>query len=244
MMRTELKTIQIGWAFILLGLLAGCGNAGYQKNRDGLVYIIFRTGKGEKLKKKTWLKIHQKVEIGDTVFVSTFNKVPAFGNFDSLAKPAHDFLDILDLMHYGDSAIVIRSIDTLVKRGMAEYNDKLKQGGVLKITVKPLKGYPDQATFEEDRLAEMENYKKIEITELEKFIKSKNIKNVEKKPEGVFVETLKQGTGMAADTGMKITMMYTGKLMDGTVFDSNIDSAFGHTDPFVFEIGTEQIIKS
>jgi FKBP-type peptidyl-prolyl cis-trans isomerase len=37
-------------------------------------------------------------------------------------------------------------------------------------------------------------------------------------------------------------MNYTGKLMDGTKFDSNQDSTFHHMEPFTFPIGVGQVI--
>ncbi len=37
-------------------------------------------------------------------------------------------------------------------------------------------------------------------------------------------------------------MKYTGKTLDGTPFDSNVDPKFGHVEPFKFVIGTGQVI--
>ena len=38
-------------------------------------------------------------------------------------------------------------------------------------------------------------------------------------------------------------MNYTGKLLIGTPFDSNVDPQFGHVSPFVFALGTGQVIR-
>ena len=37
-------------------------------------------------------------------------------------------------------------------------------------------------------------------------------------------------------------MDYTGRLQDGTVFDSNVDPKFQHVEPFVFTLGAGQVI--
>ncbi|MBK8144619.1 MAG: FKBP-type peptidyl-prolyl cis-trans isomerase [Bacteroidetes bacterium] len=38
-------------------------------------------------------------------------------------------------------------------------------------------------------------------------------------------------------------MNYRGKLLDGTTFDSNIDSAFNHMTPFEFPLGVNRVIR-
>lgn len=43
-------------------------------------------------------------------------------------------------------------------------------------------------------------------------------------------------------TGDLVSMNYTGRLTDGTVFDSNVDPKFGHLEPFIFTLGAGQVI--
>ncbi|MCX6751375.1 MAG: FKBP-type peptidyl-prolyl cis-trans isomerase [Candidatus Nomurabacteria bacterium] len=61
--------------------------------------------------------------------------------------------------------------------------------------------------------------------------------------EGVKITILKEGTGDVAKSGDTVAMNYTGKLADGTVFDSNVDPKFGHVQPFIFTLGAGQVIK-
>lgn len=46
-----------------------------------------------------------------------------------------------------------------------------------------------------------------------------------------------------AKNGDTLVMNYTGKLTDGTVFDSNVDPKFHHVQPFEFTLGAGQVIK-
>jgi FKBP-type peptidyl-prolyl cis-trans isomerase len=46
----------------------------------------------------------------------------------------------------------------------------------------------------------------------------------------------------AAKTGDTVSMNYTGRLENGTVFDSNVDPKFKHVEPFVFKLGAGQVI--
>lgn len=43
--------------------------------------------------------------------------------------------------------------------------------------------------------------------------------------------------------GDMLSMNYTGRLVDGTVFDSNVDPKFNHVQPFEFKLGAGQVIK-
>jgi peptidylprolyl isomerase len=58
-------------------------------------------------------------------------------------------------------------------------------------------------------------------------------------PAGDIVKTDQQaGTGKEASNGAKVTVHYTGKLQDGTKFDSSLD----HNEPFQFTLGQGQVI--
>lgn len=46
-----------------------------------------------------------------------------------------------------------------------------------------------------------------------------------------------------AKNGDTLVMNYTGRLTDGTVFDSNVDPKFSHVEPFKFTLGAGQVIK-
>ena len=64
-----------------------------------------------------------------------------------------------------------------------------------------------------------------------------------KQAEGVKITVLKEGSGAASKAGDTVAMNYTGTLVDGTVFDSNTNPEFQHVQPFVFTLGTGQVIK-
>ena len=49
-------------------------------------------------------------------------------------------------------------------------------------------------------------------------------------------------SGETAKAGDIVAMNYTGRLQDGTVFDSNVDPKFQHVEPFVFTLGAGQVI--
>ncbi|MFA6177691.1 MAG: FKBP-type peptidyl-prolyl cis-trans isomerase [Candidatus Paceibacterota bacterium] len=48
--------------------------------------------------------------------------------------------------------------------------------------------------------------------------------------------------GDIAKTGDTVSVNYTGRLENGTVFDSNVDIKFNHVQPFEFKLGGGQVI--
>ena len=46
-----------------------------------------------------------------------------------------------------------------------------------------------------------------------------------------------------AKVGDTLSINYTGRLLNGTVFDSNVDPKFKHVQPFEFKLGAGQVIK-
>ncbi len=58
----------------------------------------------------------------------------------------------------------------------------------------------------------------------------------------MYIDT-KMGSGAMPKSGQTITVNYTGQLLDGKKFDSNIDPSFHHVEPFSTAIGVGQVIK-
>lgn len=56
----------------------------------------------------------------------------------------------------------------------------------------------------------------------------------------VGIRVLKEGTGTGAKDGDTLSVLYTGKLTDGTVFDA---SSLHGNKPFSFQLGAGQVIK-
>ena len=50
-------------------------------------------------------------------------------------------------------------------------------------------------------------------------------------------------TALKADTGKLVSIKYKGYLFNGTVFDTNIDSSKGHTDPIEVTVGQHRVIS-
>ena len=222
-------------------LAAGCGSADFKKTKEGLTYKIISDGKGEVIKPGQLLKINFKNEVGDSVLFSTFEHIPAYGKYDTTAKGAYDFIDFLGEMKVGDSAVYVRSVDTLQKKGMLQYGGAFKKGSTIKGYLKIIAAFKNEADMGVDHEKELVLEKDREVASLEKYAKEKG-GNVQKTPSGVLVVMEKEGTGAQADSGMKVKVNYTGMLKNGKKFDSNTDTTFQHTKPYEFIVGAHQVI--
>lgn len=85
---------------------------------------------------------------------------------------------------------------------------------------------------------EKSSAKNLETSKRNTYLKEHNI-NVQPTASGLYyVETVK-GTGTKATPGKKVKVHYTGKLLDGTKFDSSLDRG----EPFSFTLGQGMVIK-
>mgnify|MGYP002136185148 CR=1 FL=1 len=78
--------------------------------------------------------------------------------------------------------------------------------------------------------------------DLKKYLEKRNIATT-RTPNGVFVNVQDFGSGETVDSGKLIKVLYTGKNLDGKIFDSNMDTAFHKGNkPYEFLVGAQQVI--
>lgn len=95
------------------------------------------------------------------------------------------------------------------------------------------------ATKETDTVAV--DYSKQDDALIQKYLADNKITTAQKQPSGLYyVPVLANATGTAAVAGKTTSVLYTGTLLNGTVFDAS--SKNGNT-PFSFVLGTGKVIK-
>ncbi|HEU0085625.1 MAG TPA: FKBP-type peptidyl-prolyl cis-trans isomerase [Candidatus Paceibacterota bacterium] len=89
----------------------------------------------------------------------------------------------------------------------------------------------------------VENYRS--DTSLDQIMNTPNENEIEESEEitGVKTTTVSEGQGAEAKTGDTVSVNYTGRLENGTVFDSNVDPKFQHVEPFSFTLGEGRVIQ-
>jgi FKBP-type peptidyl-prolyl cis-trans isomerase FkpA len=234
------KTTSIFAAAIGVLFLAACSaGGGFKKTKSGLLYKIIGDGKGQIAQRGQFLKVHYTQKLGDSVLGTSANGMPTYAMVDSVG-PIYNPVEIFSMVRKGDSAVVVMMADSLYKQQPRP--PFIKKGDKLTLTFRVVDILPNEEALRVDQEAIVDEQKKKEVKQIEDYLAKNNIK-AEKTQKGTFVEIQQQGEGPAADSGKAVYVKYTGKTFGGKVFDSNIDTSFGHTDPYMLVIGRRGAIE-
>jgi FKBP-type peptidyl-prolyl cis-trans isomerase len=217
---------------------------GFSKTAKGLEYKIIpgQNANGRKGAVTDVLTMHVHMYVKDSLIFDSrrANKnepVPL-----QMQPPAFngDLQEGLTLMSVGDSAVFLVPVDSILKAGQ-QLPPFMKAGEKLEYEI-VLTSIKSQAELKQEADAHAVKQKTTDDELITSYLKSNNIK-ANKTANGLYYVIDKKGTGPMAKNGQIVTVNYTGKLMDGRVFDSNVDSAFHHVQPFQFALGKGQVIK-
>ena len=227
-------------------VVASC-NTNYEKTKSGLTYKIFSgKGNGKTLQAGMFAKLNIEYRLSpkDTVLNSTYGKVPLFTAVDTSAKTAYSFMELLPKVKQGDSVIFNISVDSLKSKGaIPEYNEIFKRGDQIKCKMSILKTYTNENDIKADYEKEMASEKDREVKEIKDYLAKNGIK-AEQTKNGAFVQIDNAGEAPKAEAGKVASIMYKGYFLTNTnkVFDTNMDTTKGHTDPINVPVGTGQVI--
>ncbi len=233
-----MKKFSVIMGIALVAVMTSCNT--YKKTKTGLQYKIYSDGKGEKCTKGGFIKYNITKKWKDSLLFSSYDYMPAYQAVDS-GLNFHDYIDILNLLRVGDSAMIVQNPDTMRKM-QSNLPPSIKKNDKIVTTIKVLAFFNKMEPALADYMSETAKQVERENKNIEAYLKKNNITAV-KSPKGIYVSVEKEGTGPAADSGKYVKVMYTGSILgSGTVFDSNVDSNFHHTDPLSFQVGQQGLI--
>ena len=154
-------------------------------------------------------------------------------------------MEIMPMMSEGDSAEMSISVDTLKSMGVIpEYSATLVKGQVIKCKVQLIKIFKNEKDMIADYQKSIDTEKDREVKSLEDYMAKNNLKGIKTK-DGAYVVLDNPGDQtLKADSGKVATLMYKGYLQTtGKVFDTNMDSSKGHTDPIQIPVGSRGAIR-
>jgi FKBP-type peptidyl-prolyl cis-trans isomerase FkpA len=224
-------------------LLSSCGNdsqfSGFTKAKEsGLHYKFFKHNDEAK-----------QVELGSGInfsyIISTFPNDSVIVNSKNVSQDGSgltrfaiqavsfkggSFEDGLLMMHEGDSAAFIIPADSffLKTMGMNELPAGIKPGSHLKgsFFVKEVKSKAEVEENQKKQMAErevmMREMQQKESTDRDKYLTENKITAKPTESGLIYIET-KKGSGKKPQATDIVKVHYTGKLLNGTVFDSSVD---------------------
>ena len=235
-------------------LLASC-KPGFKKGEGGMEYQITNSGKGAALKTGDFIELHftnvlSRKGKADSMLNNTREMgMPQFMPFDSMQIPA-PYFGIFKQMKAGDSLTTRMLVDSLIKKNPTQTPPFMKKGDFIYTNIKIENVYKDQAAADSARQLAMANAEKLGKAKAEALVKeddktiadyiAKNKVTAVKNAKGVYIETLQAGTGAVLDTNSFVKVMYKGSTFDGHMFDTNMDTSKGHTDPLTVNLTNDK----
>jgi FKBP-type peptidyl-prolyl cis-trans isomerase FkpA len=224
---------------------------GFTKLPSGLYYKKIKdanTGNSPKVGDYVEVNILTKIDktsVGDSVIFDTrdmdHGKPVPFqiqkSNFNG------DLVEGLQLMTAGDSFVFKLVVDSLLKAGAAPSVPWMRKGeGQMLYYYTTLASVKSSADVEKERQENASKQVAIDEKLLQDYFAKNNIK-ASKTASGLYYKVDVEGKGQKANIGDTVVVNYTGMTMDGKKFDSNVDPAFMHTEPFIFSVGIGQVIR-
>ncbi len=211
----------------------------YKTDKSGSRYFVVKSNKTPLLKLDDIVTLQLKYK--NTKDSVLFDSWKMGGPLQlKVTKPQFkgDLMSGLALLHVGDSAMFLINADSLFSKTfnmpMPEFIEK---GSDLTFTVKVIKSIAE----EELKAEEIKTQKQKDMQEtidIEKYIKDNNL-TVVTTASGLKYVMLAEGTGEQAQANKTVRVHYTGRLLDGTKFDSSLD----RNDPLEFMLGQGMVIR-
>lgn len=160
----------------------------------------------------------------------------------------------LTKMHVGEVASFALDADYLAKYLNSEEMPKGYQAGkgqkiYYKINLQDIVTNEEILQEQSNKEANLMQRKQEEANDILNYIKENNIKETATE-DGIYIVVKKKGNGPKVSLGKQVTVNYTGRLLDGTIFDSSVesDARTGNIydsrrkyEPFTFKMGAGEV---
>lgn len=223
---------------VLVASMSSCGkHKGFTKDETGFYYKFYvENTDSAKLDKGSYVIFTHRLYTVDTVL---FENYPMEWMIqDPVFKG--DLNEALMHLHNGDSVTLIFNADSFAHYyfGMDEFQPELKEREIY-IDLKVLTAFTSEqvAEMQQKHNEEMAALRDSEAERMAQYIAENGI-TAKPTASGLIYVKKSAGKGAKAVDGKLVSVHYTGKLLDGTVFDSSIERG----EPIQFVLGTHQVI--
>lgn len=224
-------------------MLAACGSGdmkGYKQTDDGLYYRF------EQMNKDSLQVQEGDVLVGEmTLRLDTTVLHTNVGHTERLMPviPMYDGVlhEGLLMLHVGDRATFAIAADSIAKFMQPNQMPPMYEAGkgmkfYWEINLQDIVTKDEYAEEQANYVAEMEKRHQQEPELIANYVSENNIK-AQPTADGLYVIVKKQGNGNKVSVGRQVSIHYTGRLLDGTVFDSSVGK-----DPLTYVVGQMGLI--
>ena len=212
--------------------------SGYENTQTGLYYKFYEENQGDTPETMEFLDVVLSCVINDTVVIIPENRM-ILQMMESMF--AGDIFEGMKMMHKGDSAsFIVRTDSTFYTLLRSPMPSEFSVDDIMKFNIRLNDFYPE-SEFAAKQIEYMKNTFVDETLaaerEIDEYLKNNGIKTITTSTGLKYVKT-KEGNGEKPQVGTMVKVHYTGKLLDGTVFDSSVT----RNEPFQFVLGVGQVI--
>ena len=233
-----------GKAALIVAVVAACGKNRVQVTDNGLKYQIHeQTESTRKGKVGDIMTLHlMLMNNKDSVLRDTHKEGAPFLMLLQVPPFKGSYEEGLTLLGKGDSATFYVSADSIFTRAMQPLPPGVKKGTDIGIAVKVL-NIQSEEEYKKTQAAEAEKQKGIDAKIIESYLDKNGLAGkAQKTQSGVYYVVTQPGSGAVPSRGDVVSVHYTGKLLDGKVFDSSRSNPQSGGKPIQFPVGVGQVI--
>jgi FKBP-type peptidyl-prolyl cis-trans isomerase len=236
------NVLLVAMSLLVSATMLSCGEKSpfpdYMKTENGLYYKEIVKGTGEQIQMDDIVKVRLAYYINDSLLFTT----------DSLPEVAYDKVreslfkgDLYEgfrMMHVGDSMSFMINADSVYRKQFHApiIPDFVTPDAYMRWEVTVDEAMTEEA-FQKMKMDEMAAMQQKADDELAAFIAENNI-TAQPTESGLIYVCTKKGKGPKPGFKQMVKVHYTGKLLDGTVFDSSVE----RNEPIEFQLGVGQVI--
>lgn len=202
-------------------LWISCNNTGYKTSEQGLQYRMIREKSGPKIRQGNIVQLNLAYfTMADSLLYDS--KVIGDSFIIKVASPVFKggFEDALMLMGEGDSAEFLLPSDSVFQRMFHKpMPPALEQGSLMKFRVGVNKVLTETEYAEKIR-KEYARQQKLQLEAIEQYLAANNFK-IKPVAPGIYFVVMQEGKGRIPAYGDSVEVRYTGKTLEGKVFDSS-----------------------
>lgn len=235
MKKNVTKLALIGLAIATVFAFGACSKyKGFKKDKSGIYYQFHGDIHDTAAQPEVggYVAMLMSMRAGDSILIPM---TPNQMMVDSVYEG--DIFQAIRMMHVGDSATFILDGPMFYEKMMGGEPYPFGEEPIyfdIKLFGAMTKAEVDKAQAEFD--AQLNERREQEVADIDKYLQANpGMKQME---TGVYVKTVRKGTGAKVEPLKTVKVHYTGKFTDGEVFDSSVERG----EPFVFTVGAGQVI--